>query len=154
MSGFEIAGLVLATVPIFIEFGKASAKHISLFKKSITSSFRDEELEDFYDLFFAETVMLKSHIHKIIKALPYLSQQRKDEIRSGRNVDNWKDESDVATGLRGLFKEDLDEFLSIMEKLMGLFASLLNDDTVHLSKVEKVCQLCLAWEDQENLQSR
>lgn len=146
MSGIEIAGLVLATVPLFIELGKASSKHISLFTKSITSSRRDEGLEDFYECLLAETILLNSHIHEIINSLPYLSNQRKDEIRSSRNVDNWKEESDVATSLRGLFsKEDLDSFLSTMDKVVQLFARLLNDDTVHLSKEDKVSQLCPAW---------
>lgn len=141
----EIAGLVLGTLPLFIELGKASAEHISLFQKSIASSSRDEGLEDFYDCFYAETFLLNSHIHEIIKALPYLSQQRKDEIRFVRNIDNWNEESDVATSLRDLFgKEDLDAFLSLMGKLVHLFAQLLNDDTVHLSKAERVYSLCLA----------
>lgn len=145
MSGIEIAGLVLATVPLFIELGKASSKHISLFTKSITSSRRDEGLEDFYEFLLAETILLDSHIHEIIKSLPYLSNQRKDEIRSSRNVDNWREESDVAASLRGLFsKEDLDSFLSTMDKFVQLFARLLNDDTVHLLKEDKVRQLCLA----------
>jgi len=59
MSGFEVAGVVLGALPLFIEFGKAASSNAGAMRKAFYYSNRDDRLRDFYIGFYKETVFLR-----------------------------------------------------------------------------------------------
>lgn len=139
MSGIEIVGLVLGAIPLFVEFGKATATNADAAKRAVRSTQRDDKLREFYIDFFKETVLLHQQIELIIDSLPLLSASRKTEIKEGRQVDNWTNETDIARALGQFFTEkDLAAFFVLMERLLELFARLVEDGRVHLSQTDQV----------------
>lgn len=59
MSGFEVAGIVLAVLPLFVEIGRALDKVP-----------RDQELKEFYEEFWWQTYELRKRIETVVKRLP------------------------------------------------------------------------------------
>lgn len=139
MSGFEFAGVVLGSIPLFVEFGKAATSNASAAKRAIRSVNRDDQLRDFYIGFYKETVLLHQQVVKIIDLLPGLSEGRKDEIRRGQQVENWTKETDVFKALETFFSpDDLSAFIILMERSLKLFARLVKDRRVHLTQEDMV----------------
>ncbi|RYP57481.1 hypothetical protein DL769_009443 [Monosporascus sp. CRB-8-3] len=140
MSGFEVAGIVLAVIPVFVEAGKCSASTASLLKNAAGSSTRDKKLQEFYDEFYWETYEMEKQMDQIVSNLPYLSEERKMEILSNREVQpcvqSWATDSDLAQALRAFFasENDLTIFIDTMNKVVRLFYQLVEDETVKLSK--------------------
>jgi hypothetical protein len=48
MSGIEIVGLVLGAVPLFVEFGKATATNADAARRAVHHGHRNSQLRDFY----------------------------------------------------------------------------------------------------------
>jgi hypothetical protein len=139
MSGIEIAGLVLGAIPLFVEFGKATATNVDAAKKAIHPASRDDRLREFYISFYTETVLLHQQIVQIVDSLPLLSVDRKAEIKQGRQVDSWTDATDVSQALNAFFgPEDLSAFFVLMRRLLELFARLVKDKRVHLALTDSV----------------
>ncbi|KAH8883247.1 hypothetical protein GQ53DRAFT_699835 [Thozetella sp. PMI_491] len=158
MSGFEVAGIVLAVIPLFVEAGKWSSSATSLLKNAATSSTRDRKLQEFYDEFYWETYEMEKQIELIVSSLPNVSEERKAQILNDREVQscvqNWNNDSDVAKGLREFFTSDndLQLFLQTMEKTLTLFYQLLQDETVKISKAD--LDFSKMSEKMRNLQSQ
>ncbi|KAF2198218.1 hypothetical protein GQ43DRAFT_465793 [Delitschia confertaspora ATCC 74209] len=138
MSGLEIIGVVLGALPLFIELGKAATSNANNMIRAFHHINHDDQLRDFYIGFYKETVFLRQQIVKIINALPFLSEDRKTEVKQGRHTENWTQETDVAKALEAYFSpEDFSAFLILMERLLKLFAQLVKDRKVHLSREDK-----------------
>ncbi|KXX78612.1 hypothetical protein MMYC01_204493 [Madurella mycetomatis] len=139
MSGFEIAGIVLAVLPLFVEAGKFSASAASLLKNAASKSARDRKLHEFYDKFYWETYEMHKQMEQIVSSLPDLSEERKMQILNDREVqscvDGWAAGSDLARALQAFFARDSDLaiFLEIMDKVLRLFCQLIEDETVKIS---------------------
>jgi hypothetical protein len=139
MSGFEIVGVVLGAIPLFVEFGKAATSNASAARRAIRPVNRDNQLQDFYIGFYKETVLLHQQVVRIIDSLPLLSEDRKAEVKRGPQVDNWTKETDLLEALKVFFSPvDLSAFFTYMENLLRLFARLVKDKRVHLSPEDKV----------------
>lgn len=137
MSGFEVAGVVLAILPFFIEAGKS---YVDTFRKAVTRSARDEGLLDFYEDLYIEMYELRKHIETLVLELPGLSDERKQEVVDSRELDGWDQAGDVATALEDFLPspDDYAAFHMVMEKVLDLLARLVKDETVHLSRSDKV----------------
>ncbi|EAQ90240.1 hypothetical protein CHGG_02175 [Chaetomium globosum CBS 148.51] len=140
MSGFEIAGIVLAVLPLFVEAGKFSASTASLLKNAAGRSTRDRKLTEFYDEFYWETYEMHKQMEQIVSSLPDLSEERRMQILNDREVqscvDGWAAGSDLAQALHAFFASDNDVavFLETMDKVLRLFYQLIEDETVKISK--------------------
>ncbi|KAJ0115202.1 hypothetical protein J7T55_001612 [Diaporthe amygdali] len=138
MSGFEVAGVVLAVLPFFIEAGKAYGDHATALQKAVTRSTRDKELQEFYEEFYWDTYELRKNIEKVVLVLPSLSDERKQQVIRSTNLDTWDQAQDVAAALQDfLGADDYDAFQMVMGKVLELLARLIKDKTVHISKSEK-----------------
>ena len=140
MSGFEVVGVVFAVLPLFIEAGKAYVHHGSALHKAVKPSIRDDKLVDFYESFWWETFELRKQIEKVVTDLPQLSEERKNQIISSRDIDGWDKSKDVGQALREFFatEDDYLAFQKVMSKILDMLARLVKDDTVHISRSEKV----------------
>ncbi|KAG4034206.1 hypothetical protein MFRU_003g01790 [Monilinia fructicola] len=134
MSGIEVAGLVLAVLPLFIEGAKAYSHGVETIRKTVSRRERDEKLIDFYDEFYWEIVQLDRQTLGIIKSLPSLSDKRKAELTIDIHFEAWQAEVDVAQALLDYFgsKEALDAFLHVMGKIAQLLSQLIKDPTIHI----------------------
>jgi hypothetical protein len=143
MSGFEIVGVVLGALPLFVEAGKAYAHGASTIHKVVSQSKRDKKLQEFYENFYWEVVELKRQIEDIVERLPHLSEERKKEILDSDDFDKWNKATDVEDALRNFFATDKDfeTFVLVMEKVVRLFDQLIKDETVKISKSDRVRQL-------------
>ncbi|KAH6887610.1 hypothetical protein B0T10DRAFT_73730 [Thelonectria olida] len=139
MSGFEIAGIVFAVLPLFIEVGKAYSDGASALHKAASRPLRDEKLEAFYEQFWWETFELRKQIEKVVDELPGLSEKRKGEILKGDDVECWSRADDVDEALKSFFASPSDylAFQKVMEKVLSLLSRLVEDKTVRISKAEK-----------------
>lgn len=139
MSGFEVAGIVLAVLPFFIETYKAYGDQTTALQKAVTPFARDKGLQEFYEEFYWDTYELRKKIERVVLMLPDLSDERKQEIIQSRDLDNWDQAQDVAAALQGfLSADDYEAFQMVMDKVLELLARLIKDETVHISKSETV----------------
>ena len=99
MSGIEIAGLVLAVLPFFIEGGKLSARYLGAARKAKSRGAEDEALLEFYQKFWWSTLDLKETLHELVEYLPGLSNQRKTELVENWEPENWCKSQDVERAL-------------------------------------------------------
>lgn len=133
MSGFEVAGLVLAVLPFFIEAGKSYVDQARAFGQAVTPSNFDIELQEFYEEFYWDTFELQKNIEKIVLELPTLSEERKQEVLQSRDFDKLDQAKDVATALQDfLGAADYAAFQMVIEKMSDLFSRLIKDGTVHI----------------------
>jgi len=144
MSGFEIVGVVFAVLPLFTQAGKLYAQNP--LHKAVSSAPRDEKLSDFYMYFWWEIYELEAHLNTIIDTLPGLSEDRKRQIKKNKDLDELNKESDVLQAMLDFFPErEYVAFQAVMAKVLKLLAQLIKDDTLHISKVERV-SLSLTFE--------
>lgn len=144
MSGFEVAGVVLAVLPLFAAAGKAQ---VTTLHKATSRATRDEKLEDFYREFWWETFELGKLLEQVVQNLPGLSERRKQELLgSSDDAAIWA-AADVSTALNSFFAslDDHQAFQKVMEKVLDLLSRLVKDETIHVSPDEKVGWLvCLS----------
>jgi len=137
MSGFEIVGVVFAVLPLFTKAGELYAQ--SPLHKAVLTAPRDEKLADFYTYFWWEIYELESHLDTLIDKLPGLSEDRKCRIKENKNLDELNKDSDVLQAMLDFFPErEYLAFQTVMSKVLKLLAQLIKDDTVHISKSERV----------------
>ncbi|KAH7142859.1 hypothetical protein B0J13DRAFT_503233 [Dactylonectria estremocensis] len=136
MSGFEIAGIVLAVLPLFIE---AAKEYSETAHKATSRSASDEKLQEFYEQFWWETFELRKQIEKIVHDLPGLSEDRKTNILKADDVEHWSKAADVAQALSDYFvsQDDYMVFQTVMGKVLDLLSRVVEDNTVRISRAEK-----------------
>lgn len=135
--GIEAAGLVLATLPLFIEVAKAySAGTNSLFNVLLHSRL-EEKLGDFYDEWYWNLSEISHHVDFISRAIqPELSHPS-----SMLDLREWHKSSDIAQCLEKFFKTKAayHQYLLITEKLSLIFALLVERQSLYARKDEFVC---------------
>ncbi|KAL8703692.1 MAG: hypothetical protein Q9201_003126 [Fulgogasparrea decipioides] len=136
MSGIECAGLVLAVLPLAIEAAKSYKHGVDSIRDILSSSRRDNELEDFYRELWTEMFLLDLQLRDIIHALPFLTEDRKATLLSGENLGQWTVESDVTEALQVHFNSETDyqAFTVIMGKIVQLLAQLVKDSTTRVDQ--------------------
>ncbi|KLU82101.1 hypothetical protein MAPG_01178 [Magnaporthiopsis poae ATCC 64411] len=132
MSGFEVAGIVLAVLPLFIEATKYAANA----RGAISPRTRDEKLLEFYETFWWETYELQKQVERVVMGLPEISEARKREVVENREIEKFGQEKDLEEALRSFLVSDADyaAFQKVMSKVLELLARLVKDETVHLSQ--------------------
>jgi len=137
MSGFEVVGVVFAVLPIFTKAAKLYAE--APLHKAISSAPRNEKLSDFYMYFWWEIYELDAHLNTLIDMLPNLSEERKRWIKQKRDWDELGRDSDILDAMAEFFPErEYLAFQNVMSKVLKLLAQLIKDDTLHISKSERV----------------
>jgi len=143
MSGIEIAGLLLAVLPFFIEGGKLSARYLGAARKAKSRGAGDEALLEFYQKFWWNTLDLKETLHELVEYLPGLSNQRKTELVENWEPENWCKSQDVERALQDFLGSSaaVEEFFEVNAHVLELFSRLIKDETLKISKAELVRRL-------------
>jgi hypothetical protein len=140
VTGIECAGLVLAVLPLAIEAAKQYKHGVDTILDAVSSSRRDEKLEDFYEELWWEMFLLDRQLRDIVHALPYLTDDRKAGLMKADNLDQWTAKSDVTEALQEFFNSDTDfqTFMMIMGKIVQLLAQLVKDSVACIDRKEMV----------------
>lgn len=140
MSGVECAGLVLAVLPLAIEAAKSYKNGVNSIRNVLSSSRRDDDLEDFYQELWMEMFFLDRQLRDTVDAFPFLTEDRKASLLKAENLNQWTLDSDVAEALQHYFNSDTDRhaFMLIMSKIVQLLAQLIKDETTHIDKKQTV----------------
>ncbi|KAK3384602.1 hypothetical protein B0T24DRAFT_93051 [Lasiosphaeria ovina] len=138
MSGFEVVGVVFAVLPLFSKASKLYAQNAAAFHQAIYPKKRDEKLAEFYDTFWWDVYILRSQLEQVVSNLPRLSEERKQEIKASRSLDNWDKAADVGQALKDFFLSGNDylAFQKVMSKVLSMLARLVKDDSVHISMLD------------------
>ena len=140
MIGFEIAGIVLAVMPLVIEGAKAFANNTVSAREALRHSKRDKKLREFYDHFYWETFELRQTLESFVRQLPHLSETRKEELLQISNIetarDTWSDDPDISQSLNQFFasENDRETFFDTLDKVFRQFYQLVDDNTLRVSK--------------------
>lgn len=144
MSGFEIAGIVLAVMPLLIEGAKVFANNTVSAREALRHSKRDKKLGEFYDHLYWETFELRQTLELFVLQLPHLSETRKEELLQISNIetarDSWYNDPDIDQSLNQFFASENDRktFLTLWTKYFASFISWL---TTILSVYQKTTSL-------------
>ncbi|KAL8707450.1 MAG: hypothetical protein Q9220_007538 [cf. Caloplaca sp. 1 TL-2023] len=151
MSGVECAGLVLAVLPLAIEAAKSYRSGVRSIRNVLSTSRRDEDLEDFYQELWMEMFFLDRQLRDIVESLPILTEEPKAGLLKPENLHQWTLDSDVAEALQQYFNSDTDHqaFLLIMGKIVQLLAQLVKDETTHINRT----QMLKAFEEERRTQT-
>jgi len=126
LSSIEIAGLLLANIPIFQE----AANHddaVSAADKGLAQKYTSRKLEEFYIIITYEFSLLRMSFEKLVSGLVDLPDREREALKSG-DEEAWES-ARVATSVENRLGTGYHAFCAIFEKL-------------HLS-LEKIVQLKL-----------
>jgi len=141
VTGIETAGLVLATLPLFIEAAKSYGKGVDTIRDVASRKRRDDRLQDFYDDFWWELRIFDQQVRTLVRGLPYLCNECKAALErdmSSQAPEGWEENEEVARALHHYFdsNSNYDSFNLILSRILKLLARLVGEKTVHLSGVE------------------
>lgn len=109
MSGIEVAGLVLALIPLVIKAAKSCSENVEEGKKVFLSKDHKELKRELYNELYRELVLLNRHVRNLIEALADLSEERCHEILTA-SAQTWHKEADVVQALRSRLGPDFEPF--------------------------------------------
>jgi hypothetical protein len=140
MSGIEVAGLVLAVLPLFIEAGKAYSDGVDTILNVSLRSRRDENLSDFYDEFYWEIGQLGLHIEDISSAV-FDSPTAKQQPSSVLKLSEWSQDSKVELRLKAYLRSEsaFNMFIVVAQRIAQLLSQLLNDEPTYVEESHLVC---------------
>ena len=138
LTGIEIAGLLLAVLPLFIAAAKPYREGLKTMNTALRSKAMDERLEDFYrDLQFEVTV-LKYTLDSLIKDLPIITEEEKDLLVERFDMSLLDTEA-----LARAFKEKLgrtyESFESHLREILRLLEKAVDDETLRSRSNKMVC---------------
>ncbi|KAF2107784.1 hypothetical protein BDV96DRAFT_606329 [Lophiotrema nucula] len=127
VSGIEVAGAILATLPLCIEIAKAYSRGIGSLRNVTIGARRDEALCEFYDEFYWNISEISLHFERISRAV-------------GPNTNSLvaKDDSIIALKLKKYCGSlaAYDQLLVVAKRIALLIAQLIHDDTVSVCQVD------------------
>jgi hypothetical protein len=144
MLALEALGLALRIVPLIVKLLKADPELAHPFR-ALNAKLVNEFREEFYrDLSF-EAVMLKMTLTTLVRELS-ISEEEKNKLIDEENLDTmvWKEPSEeLQSALEGRLNICWDPFLQSMEKILRLFAKIVEDKSVLLTENQIVGICCL-----------
>ena len=108
-SGIEVAGLVLALLPLVIKAAKSCSEGVEESKTVFLSENHQELKRELYNELYRELVLFNRHVRNLIKALADLSEERCHEILTA-SAQTWHKEADVVQSLKSHLGQDFEAF--------------------------------------------
>ncbi|KAF2175473.1 hypothetical protein K469DRAFT_679973 [Zopfia rhizophila CBS 207.26] len=139
-TGFEIAGVALAILPLVIEVAKSYTRGVNSIKNVIISERRDEKLQEFYEHFWWETYHLENTLRRIVIGLPLLCRECKEALSADRSLSMWEEDKEVKQALLLYFRDEegVDAFILVLLKVLELVDRLtIRDKSTKLTAREK-----------------
>ena len=129
LTGVEVAGLLMAVLPLFIAAAKPYQEGLDTIKTALHSKIVDEKLQDFYRELEYEVTLLKFTLENLIEGLPIATEEEKDSFIENFNVNLLNKEI-----LNLAFNERLgrasETFESYLRKILRLLDKVVDDDTL------------------------
>jgi hypothetical protein len=131
-----VAGLVLATLPLFVQASKAYARGVDSLCDIALHKCRDAKLSEFYDASYWNISELEQHI----TILCQMATAGQSKPASMLDLKQWNEKSDMAVCLRRALGSEgtYHKYLVTTENLAALLALLLADGTLHMGKADMV----------------
>jgi hypothetical protein len=128
MSGIECAGLVLAVLPLIVEAAKAYSDGIDSILDVTVKSRYDQNLQFFYDDFYAEVCLLGRVRKQIHSAILVGHSGDITLLEPSHILTNWQSDPGLETALRNFFGTDdqFNEFTLYSRRLLTLLDKLLD----------------------------
>lgn len=135
-SGVEIAGLVLATLPICVEIAKAYCRGANTVFDVVLHSRRDDKLLQFYEDFYWNVSEINKHVQ-------YISTAATGDISSLKSVlslREWRENPATAEGLHRVFESEISyqQYIVITEKIVKLLYLLLANESLFIDRASTV----------------
>lgn len=129
LTGVEIAGLLLAVLPLFIAAAKPYREGLDTMKTALRPKVLDEKLEDFYrDLGFEVTV-LKYTLENLVQSLPIITEAEKDRFVESFDT-NLLNKGELTRAFNERLGRAFDTFESYLRHILRLLEKVVDDDTL------------------------
>ncbi len=132
LTGVEIAGLLLAVLPLFVAAAKPYREGLETMKTTLRSKVMDEKLVGFYrDLEFEVTV-LKYTLENLVKSLPIISETEKDSLVESFDT-SLLDKVQLTRAFNERLGRAYDTFESYLRQILRQLEKVVDDDTLQTS---------------------
>lgn len=134
--GIELAGLVLATLPLCVEAGKAYYRGIDVLGNLVRHSHRDEKLSEFYEDFYWNINELEGYIQEI----SIIAAAGTSQPASIFDVNQWHAIPGVTEGLKRAFGDDAGyhQYIVTIERIARLLTLLLHNEPEYINRTSMV----------------
>ncbi|EKG17380.1 hypothetical protein MPH_05448 [Macrophomina phaseolina MS6] len=136
MSGAEIAGLVLAVVPIVAAAAEHQRRVIDTANTALRPKVKDEKLASQYQHLHNEVSLLNLNIRDLISDLPSLTTDEKHKLLALEKP-LWEDER-VSLALAQRLGSSADAFVDTVQKILNTLDGILSDRVLKLAKSDIV----------------
>ncbi len=137
LTGVEIAGLLLAVLPLFIAAAKPYREGLDTMKTALRSKVMDEKLEDFYRELEFEVTLLKYTLEGLIQSLPIITEAEKDRFVESFDT-SLLDNGELTRAFNERLGRAFDTFESHLRHILRLLEKVVDDDTLQNTPNKKV----------------
>lgn len=138
-SGIEIAGVVLAVLPIVVEASKAYINGVEGIKDITIARRRDDKLRDFYEDLLVLVTFVEGRLWETIDCLEGLSDDRKAEMKFALRIEDWEPGTEVSMALDAhLTPQKKEAFLVIVRRIARVLGHFVKDKSLKIAKDETV----------------
>lgn len=140
MSGFEIVGVVTGVIPICLEVWDRAKGPAGTLRSAVSEAKHTKALDEFYEELLIQTYQLKACLNRIANNLGGISESERQQllqsINQGEEVDVWSSDRRIQRALVDFFggKTEMKIVLILLRKVLRLFATLVEDESVKLSE--------------------
>jgi len=129
LTGVEIAGFLLAVLPLFIAAAKPYREGLDTMKTALRSKVMDEKLEDFYRELEFEVTLLKYTLEGLIQSLPIITEAEKDRFVESFDT-SLLDNGELTRAFNERLGRAFDTFESHLRHILRLLEKVVDDDTL------------------------
>lgn len=129
LTGVEIAGLLLAVLPLFIAAAKPYREGLDTMKTALRSKVMDEKLEDFYRELEFEVTLLKYTLEGLIQSLPVITEAEKDRFVESFDT-SLLDNGELTRAFNERLGRAFDTFESHLRHILRLLEKVVDDDAL------------------------
>ena len=137
LTGVEIAGLLLAVLPLFIAAAKPYRDGLETMSTALSSKAMDEELEDFYKDLNYEVTLLRFTLESLVQSLPVITKEEKDRLINRFDV-RLLDEEVLTRAFNERLGRAYDTFESYLKQILLLLEKAVDDETLQSKSDQRV----------------
>ena len=137
LTGVEIAGLLLAVLPLFIAAAKPYRDGLETMSTALSSKAMDEKLEDFYKDLNYEVTLLRFTLESLVQSLPVITKEEKDRLINRFDV-RLLDEEVLTRAFNERLGRAYDTFESYLKQILLLLEKAVDDETLQRKSDQRV----------------
>ena len=129
LTGVEIAGLLLAVLPLFIAAAKPYREGLEIMSTALRSKAMYEKLKDFYEELNYEVTLLRFTLENLVQSLPVITEEEKDRLINRFDIRLF-DEEILALAFNERLGRAYDMFESYLRQILRLLEKTVDDETL------------------------